>query len=329
VSARTHPRAVGVFVLLAIGLVLGAIAVLSSGGWWVERHRFAVFFPGSVRGLNPGATVSFRGVKIGEVAEVSAFLTGQPDPPFQIEVVLELRGNVFQVPEGVTGPFDGLSGQAFADELMRRGLRARMLSASLLTGQRYIELDFQPDQEARLAGLSHGYPELPTTPTSLEQLGERAEEFFEKLAELPLAQMLDDVRSGFAGLRETFESKELRSAFTTANRSMKEIEPTLVQARAAMRDIEGLIRTIQAEATSTGRAGRESLDRLGDTLDRADQATATLSETLRGGDDARLEAMRVLDELHQTLLVLRNLAEYVQTHPEALVIGKEGRKVDK
>ena len=312
--------------LAAIALVLAAVALLSSGGWWVEKHRFAVFFPGSVRGLNPGATVSFRGVKIGEVAEVSAFLTGRADAPFQIEVVLEIRRNLVQVPDGVTGPFAGLRGQALADEFIRRGIRARMLSASLLTGQRYIELDFQPDKEARLAGLSHGYPELPTTPTSLEQLGERAEEFFEKLAELPLAKMLDDMRKGVEGLRETFESKELRSAFTTANRSMKELEPTLVQARASMKDIEVLIKTIQDEATSTGKAGRESLDRLGDTLDRADKATATLDETLRAGDDARLEAMQVLAELHQTLLVLRNLAEYVQTHPEALVIGKEDKK---
>ncbi len=328
-SARTHPRAVGVFVLAAVALLLAALALLSSGGWWVEKHRFAVFFPGSVRGLNPGATVSFRGVKIGEVAEVSAFLTGKPEAPFQIEVVLEIHGNIVQVPQGVTGPFHGLRGQAFADELIRRGVRARMLSASLLTGQRYIELDFQPGQPARLAGLSHGYPELPTTPTALEQLGERAEEFFEKLAELPLAKMLDDVRTVFEGLRGTLESKSLRSAFVNADRSLKELEPTLVQARASMKDMEGLIRTIQQETTSTGQAGRDSMDRLRDTLDRADKATATLDQTLRAGDDARVEAMRVLDELHQTLLVLRNLAEYVQTHPEALVIGKEAKKVDK
>jgi len=318
-----------VFVLAAIGLLLAAVTLLSSGGWWVEKHRFAVFFPGSVRGLNPGATVSFRGVAIGEVVEVSAFLTGRPNPPFQIEVVLEIRGNVVQVPDGVKGPFDGLRGQAFADELIRRGVRARMLSASLLTGQRYIEVDFQRTQEARLAGLSQRYPELPTTPTALEQLGERAEEFADKVAELPLAQMLDDVRAVIAGMRETFDSKELRSAITTTDRSMKQLEPTLVQARASMKDLEALIKTIKQEATSTGQAGRESLDRLSETLDRADQATSTLDATLRGGDDARIEAMRVLAELNQTLLVLRNLAEYVQTHPEALVIGKQGKKKDK
>ena len=90
-------------------------------------------------------------------------------------------------------------------------------------------MDFQSDQEARLAGLSHGYPELPTTPTALEQLGERAEEFFEKLAELPLARMLDDVRTVIEGLRGTIESKSLGNAFVSADRSMKQLEPTLVQ----------------------------------------------------------------------------------------------------
>ena len=57
-TAKAHPRAVGVFVLGAVALALAAIVLLSSGNWFEPRHRFAVFFPGSVRGLNPGAPVT-------------------------------------------------------------------------------------------------------------------------------------------------------------------------------------------------------------------------------------------------------------------------------
>ena len=36
-SAKTHPRLVGAFVLGAIALVLAAVVFLSSGGWFQDR----------------------------------------------------------------------------------------------------------------------------------------------------------------------------------------------------------------------------------------------------------------------------------------------------
>jgi len=78
-SVKTHPRLVGAFVLGAVALVLAAIVFLSSGALFEQRDRFVVFFPGSVRGLQTGSAVTFRGVKVGEVVEVSAFQTGLPD----------------------------------------------------------------------------------------------------------------------------------------------------------------------------------------------------------------------------------------------------------
>src|SRR5262249_52055008 len=50
-SARTHPRVVGAFVLGAIALVVAAVVALSTAHWFEPKNRFVVFFPGSVRGL--------------------------------------------------------------------------------------------------------------------------------------------------------------------------------------------------------------------------------------------------------------------------------------
>ena len=89
----------------AIALVLAAIVLLSSGDWFERRDRFTVFFPGLGAGPEPGAPVTFRGVKIGEVKDVKAFLTGRDtSPPIQIEVVIEMRADVVEAPEGVPPP---------------------------------------------------------------------------------------------------------------------------------------------------------------------------------------------------------------------------------
>jgi hypothetical protein len=68
-------------VLGAIALVLAAVVFFSAGGWFEKRERFSVYFPGSVRGLNPGAPVTFRGIKIGEVARWAVPPASPPPGP--------------------------------------------------------------------------------------------------------------------------------------------------------------------------------------------------------------------------------------------------------
>lgn len=324
-SARTHPRAVGAFVLGAIALVLAAILLLSSGGWFQQRNRFTVFFPGSVKGLNPGAAVTFRGVKVGEVREVTAFLTGKADLPIQIEVVIELYGDVVQVPEGVER-FPTRDSRSLADELIRRGIRGRLMSASLLTGQRYIDFDFLPAEPARMAGLKPRYPELPTTPTAMEKLSAKAEEFLSTLAELPLAEMLEDVRKVITSVREIAESPDVKEVFASANRTAKSIEPVMTEARRALEEAQKLMRTLDSEVGQTTAEARRALDTARTTLARAEESLATLDATLQGTDDARQAATQTLEDLSRTLKALQNLVDYIQTHPEALVQGKQRAK---
>lgn len=322
-SARTHTRLVGVFVLLAIGLVFAATVLIAGGDWFAPAERFCVFFPGSVRGLTPGSTVSFRGVKLGEVKEVTAFLTGREDPAIQIEVVFELRRDVIEVPEGLKRPFASLRGQAYADELIKRGIRARMLSQSLLTGQRYIDLDLLPGEPARRAGLSRRYPELPTTPTALEKLGNQAEKVLTRLADLPLDQMLDDVRRVIESLRELLESRDIKGALADAHRSFKALEPALVEARAAFAEARTLVDTLAAQVRQTGAEADTTLRDARRTLERGEQSLRKLERTLDGTDQTQVSAARALEDLTHTLQALRNLVDYIQTHPEAVVLGKK------
>ncbi len=321
-SARTHPRAVGVFVLGAIALVLAAIVLLSSGNWFEPKSLFTVFFPGSVRGLNKGAPVTFRGVKIGEVKDVTAFLTGRDDPLIQIEVVIEIRTNVVEAPEGVARPFSGSSSEELARALIGRGVRARMLSQSLLTGQKYIDLDFLPGEPARLAGLQRLYPELPTTPTAMEKLGDQAETFFAKLAELPLDQMLEDLHGALQSLREVLSSPDLEGAVAGAHRATRTLEPTLAEVRAAFNEARGLIRELDGRVKGIGGDTETTLREMRETLDLAQKTLESLEGTLSGADEARIRAAETLEELSRAMKAIRNLVDYIQTHPEAVVQGK-------
>ena len=328
-SQKTHPRAVGVFVLGAIALVLAAIVLLSSGNWFEPKSMFTVFFPGSVRGLNKGAAVTFRGVKIGEVKDVTAFLTGQDQPPIQIEVVIEIRTNVVEVPEGVARPFAGADPDSLARGLIERGVRARMMSQSMLTGQKYIDLDFLPKEPARLAGLRRHYPELPTTPTAMERLEDRAEEIFAKLADLPLDQVLDDLRKALQSLRDVLASPDLQGTLAGTHRASRALEPAIADARVAIGDARQLLQRLDVHVEGVGGDARRTLDDTRAALETSRKALESLERTLTGADQVRVQSAETLEELSRAMKAIRNLVDYIQTHPEAVLQGKEPAKEKK
>jgi paraquat-inducible protein B len=313
-------------VLGAIALVLAAVVFFSAGGWFEKRDRFSVYFPGSVRGLNPGAPVTFRGIKIGEVAEVKAVLTGKPAPLIQIEIVFELMRDIVETPPGVPRPFAGMTARDAAKALIDRGIRGKLQSQSLLTGQKYVDFDFLPGEEARFSGLDPRYPELPTTPTAMEKMGDKFEQFLDKLAELPLDEMMEDIRKAIRSIREVAEAPELRGAIRKADRAMGELAPTLQDARHTLADARKLLDTIGGEFEDTGGSARETLAKVRQTLDRVGQTLDEVERTVGSADEARVGAARTLEELERTLKALRHLLDYVQTHPEAVVLGKEKGK---
>jgi paraquat-inducible protein B len=309
-----------------VALVLAAVLWLSSGDWFQPRDRFVVIFPGSVRGLDKGAPVTFRGVKTGEVKGVDAVLTDRKDEPIVIVVTIEINRNVVSVQEGAGRPFARLSGVELGQALTARGLRARLMSSSLLTGQKYIDMDFLPQDPPRFVDVKAPYPELPTTPTAMERLGEKGEQFIEKLAELPIDQMLEDVRQALQSLRTLLESEDLKGAISGARRATNAVPPALEEARATLAEARKTLDTVGGEVRDTGSAARDALRDVRETLDRAEQTLARLEETASGTDEARVTAMQAIEELRQTLRALRNLVDYIQTHPEAVVLGKPSEK---
>ena len=77
-AAKASARAIGIFVVGAILLMLAAIGLLGSGNLFRTTFNFVSYFNGSVAGLDPGAGVKLRGVKIGQVTEVRLAIPGEP-----------------------------------------------------------------------------------------------------------------------------------------------------------------------------------------------------------------------------------------------------------
>ena len=95
---------------------------------------------------------------------------------------------------------------------------------------------------------------------------------------------------------------------------------------AALHAAEETLGALRSEAGPTAEEARQTLRGFRQTATRADESLDVFAGTLRSHDDTRLTALRALGELTRTMQALRNLAEYLETHPEALLVGKEKPK---
>src|SRR5437870_13579354 len=90
------------------------------------------------------------------------------DRSIRTPVFFEVDSSRFENVSGSTVTFR--KGVPKLKDLTERGLRAQLDLQSLVTGQLEVALNFYPGSPLRLTGLSKDYPEMPTIPSSLDQL---------------------------------------------------------------------------------------------------------------------------------------------------------------
>jgi paraquat-inducible protein B len=156
---------------------------------YAEKIRWLLHFEDTVRGLHVGAPVELKGINIGKVVDINLALNID-SMDFRIPVVIEVE------PERIAITGNQTVDIKFGSEmLVEKGLRARLKPGSLLTGKFFIDLDIYPDDPPRKIVYGGKYPELPTIPTPIEEITRGITEIVEKLEELPLEQISNELRN--------------------------------------------------------------------------------------------------------------------------------------
>jgi phospholipid/cholesterol/gamma-HCH transport system substrate-binding protein len=71
VATEVHKVQVGVFVIVATTIGIGALIWLGASRFFEDTEPFVTYFGESVQGLDPGASVKYRGVPAGRVGKIS------------------------------------------------------------------------------------------------------------------------------------------------------------------------------------------------------------------------------------------------------------------
>ncbi len=200
---RVNKTVIGAFVVGAVGLLLTAVLVFGSGMLFKQSDKYVLFFNGSVKGLSVGAPVIFRGVKIGNVINIS-LIYDQETQEVLIPVIIDVElSRVTGIPEK--------QGYPEYEVFIKQGLRAKLEVQNFITGQLMLALDFYPDKPERLYGIIKSYPELPALPISPD--------IFEVMDDIPIKEITVNLDQAVTGINRLINSKGI----SELDRTLKEI----------------------------------------------------------------------------------------------------------
>lgn len=334
-SKQANPTLIGAFVVAAATLAIAVVLILGGGRLWTKTRHFVVVFEGSLHGLSIGAPVTFRGVPLGEVVDITPVVVMEGEQPAGLDVLVTLalqRGRL----RTSTGEFVEVQHYSDADvaELYDRiGVRAQLALQSVLTGQLYVDLDFFPGSPVRKVDVKTPYPQLATIETGLKKLGKAIEN-------LPIDQLAQRALRVLESIEQRVNSPKVDRILDSGadaagalkdalQRIDAEVDPLVTSLRQAADATTGAMK--QAEETldlEQGPAGRmvAEFTRAAESADQAlreiRKASSEASEILDDRSAVRRRMQDMLDEVTAAARSLRLLADYLERHPEALLQGK-------
>lgn len=302
----------------------------------VEPLKLSVIFDDNISGLIVGAPVELSGLKIGEVEALSGLVDYNQfgDSRVRLSVNLSIQPARLGLPDEVNAE----NALAFLQDRVANGLRARLTSASLLTGGLKVELLVVEDAvPARLQSLDGGPPVIPTTRSETSDAAATVEGVFTRINNLPIEELLTsairflDSAQAFVSdedLRETPQDLRLLLGELQGLVSSEDVKNIPVTLNSTLARVEKLVMDLEENRIA---------DRLLAAVDSAAEAAESVNSSVAGvpqlveqiqGLASKAEEL-AFDELLTELTSLTRSADAVVGAPEAAALpGSLKRALD-
>ena len=265
-----------------------------------RKINYVAYFGSSVRGLSPGAPVEFRGIQVGSVLDFRLEYDNE-DESFLIPVLFEIEPEriVFRDADGISDSENTIT------NLIDNGLRARLQSGSLITGQLYVELIMNPDAPLELVAANDTIPEMPTVSSaSIESITNSLEAFVSRLDTINLEDIGRELLGTLEGTNSLFNSPVIQASLENLEISMESFKNILAAVD-------------EANLEETIGAGRDVLEKLRETIDLT-------NNILEPNSPMQYNVIQLTSELEETARSIRSLVEILERNPQSLLFGREG-----
>lgn len=239
------------------------------------RHGtyYVLQFTQSIKGLMPGAAVEFRGIPVGRVERLllresvgTAMESGAYGQGIAIPVLVYLEPARMELPDRAAS-LDILR-ESIANGI-DDGLRASLESGNLLTGSKFVNLDYFSDVQPVEPTRFLDYPTIPTVDTGLGQLQQQVSSILTTIDSLPLDQTVDKANAAIGELNSALAKFNTLLAQPGTRELPDNLDATLEEVRSTLQGLSpgsGLYESLNS-----------SLLRLNRTLGNLESVTDTLA----------------------------------------------------
>jgi paraquat-inducible protein B len=299
---------IGVFVVISLIILAVSVAVLGSGKFFKKTQKFVLYFNESIKGLDVGSPVLFEGVPVGSVIDIS-IVADPVKEQTEIPVVIEVELDHFKV--RIEGQF--VDPQKDMPRLIEKGLRGVLSMQSLITGKLLIEIDFYPGTPVNLKNIHKHYTEIPTIPSTASKIRRALDKLDLEAVQAKLEAALDgiaelttnpDLAASIGHLKET-----LRDARKLVNRVDRQVDPLAKDTKQTVKDIGKLARNLDG--------------RVGGVATSLDKTLLSARGVISEDSPLVADLQNTLKEVSAMSRSIRELADYLEQHPETLIRGKK------
>ena len=287
---KAHALIAGAFVVVVTALLAVLAIWLTRDS--TQRNLYEMSTSETVSGLQPQATVRYRGVAVGKVERIG----------FDKKV----KGNVLiRVSIDEAAP-------------MTRSTFATVASQGV-TGLGFIQLDDNGESTERLVPNDDDPPRIVLKPGGLDKLLRQSEVIFNQAeqATARINQLLSPQNEAAINTAVT----QLAQAAGSINRVAKALEPTAAGLPALSKDARAALQAVRSVTDEVG-VTAQRLNARGGPLDKLTEGGAALAAGVETFSAATLPKLgEVADETARTMRQLRRTVNAVDDNPQALIFG--------
>ncbi|AWI83237.1 paraquat-inducible protein B [Alloyangia pacifica] len=252
-------------------------------------------FDESVRGLEVGSSVTYRGLRVGRVTAIGAFIDGEGEAQ-----TVRLRTTLSIDPRALGLEEDAPQSEtiAFLSNAVKNGLRARLASQNLFSQSLVVELAEIPDAEPATFGIfAQDAPLIPSVESDLPDITATAEGLFQRINDLPVEDLLDQAIDTLASIENFTANPRLRDAPDAVIGLLEdargligsdEIKAIPGELRGTVAELRGVIEDMRA-------AG--AVQQLVSTLEAAEAAAAEVTDVAGSVDESMAGVPDLLADL--------------------------------
>ncbi|MET4128623.1 MlaD family protein [Roseovarius sp. MBR-6] len=212
-----------------------------------ETLTLSVLFDENITGLATGAPVELNGLRIGDVEALNGVVDEARfgDGNVRLAVTLAIRPGRLGL-GGENGPAAALD---YLRARVAAGLRARLATASILTGGLKVELVEVPDApEAAITEIDGAPPVLPATDSEIADVAATAEGVFERINALPVEEIMAQAITLMQNANALIASDDTRAVPGNVNALLTGAQALPARLDATLSEIESLIAQINEQA---------------------------------------------------------------------------------